>query len=56
MLVDRLERRACELAYLECRQAALNRGGHQAWPVDVLAGVGLLCGTVWAALIARLVR
>jgi hypothetical protein len=27
-------------------------GGHEAWPVDVFAGVALACAGVWAALVS----
>jgi uncharacterized integral membrane protein len=28
-------------------------GGHQAWPADVFAGVGLTCAIVWGCLVAK---
>jgi hypothetical protein len=29
-------------------------GGHEAWPADVFAGVGLTCAVVWGYLVARI--
>jgi hypothetical protein len=29
-------------------------GGHEAWPVDVFAGVGLACAVVWGYLVAKI--
>jgi hypothetical protein len=29
-------------------------GGHEAWPADVFAGVGLACAVVWGYLVARI--
>ena len=28
-------------------------GGHEAWPADVFAGVGLSCAVVWGCLVAK---
>jgi hypothetical protein len=30
-------------------------GGHEAWPVDVFAGVGLVCTLVWSCFAAKIV-
>jgi len=29
-------------------------GGHEAWPADVFAGVGLACAVVWGFLVAKI--
>ena len=29
-------------------------GGHEAWPADVFAGVGLACAVVWGYLVAKI--
>jgi hypothetical protein len=29
-------------------------GGHEAWPADVFAGVGLTCAVVWGYLVAKI--
>ena len=42
-------------AWLLLQRDASN-GGHQVWPVDVFAGVGLVCAVVWSLLLARLAR
>jgi hypothetical protein len=31
-------------------------GGHTAWPVDVFAGVGLVCTVVWSLLVVQIRR
>jgi len=31
-------------------------GGHQAWPADVFAGVGLACAIIWGYLAAKIFR
>ncbi len=40
-------------AFLLLHIDAVN-GGHEAWPADVFAGVGLACAAVWGYLIARI--
>jgi len=30
--------------------------GHKAWPVDIVAGVGLTCCIVWVYLVAKILR
>ena len=42
------------LAWYLLDRDAIN-GGHEVWPVDVFAGVGLVCTIVWSFLAARIV-
>ena len=42
------------ISWLLLNRDAVN-GGHEVWPVDVFAGVGLVCTLVWSFLAAKIV-
>ena len=41
------------VAFFLLHMDALN-GGHEAWPADLFAGVGLACAILWGVLVAKI--